>query len=213
LGNRTDVLQCSQALDAEPFFPLPSENTANSGKIVAKIGGSDFEIDFLHSPNGLSPAEVKELALSITFETIPLKVLHPLHCVESKTVNLATLSQDAGGRQDLKHLRLSIASLRQHLIKLTLDGGSEPLLLRWAHRIRTNSNHDLGLLATIKHGVQFQEAIPADIWQTRPGPLADFVNKEWQEWKEENAKNTSDLRDLESWLKSLNDKGARADLP
>jgi hypothetical protein len=212
LGNRTDVLQCSQALDAEPYFPLPSENTANSGKIVAKIEGSDFEIDFLHSPNGLSPAEVKELALFITFETIPLKVLHPLHCVESKTVNLATLPQDAGGRQDLKHLRLSIASLRQHLIKLTLDGGSEPLLLRWAHRIRTNSNHELGLLATIKHGVQFQEAIPADIWQTRPGPLADFVNKEWQEWKEENARNTSDLRDLETWLKSLNDKRTRPDL-
>jgi hypothetical protein len=97
MGSRTDVLQCSQTLDAELFFPLPSENTANSGKTVAKIEGSDFEIDFLHSPNGLSPAEVTELALSITFEEIPLKVLHPLHCVESKTVNLATLSQDAGG--------------------------------------------------------------------------------------------------------------------
>ena len=212
LGNRTDVLQCSQALDAEPFFPLASENTANSGKIIAQIGGSDFEIDFLHSPNGLSPAEVTELALTITFETIPLKVLHPLHCVESKTVNLATLPQDAGGRQDLKHLRLSIASLRQHLIKLTLDGGSETLLLRWAHRIRTNSNHELGLMATIKHGVQFQEAIPADLWQTHPGPLADFVKKEWLEWKDENTEKTSDLRDLEAWLKSLNDNRTKPNL-
>jgi hypothetical protein len=211
LGDRTDVLKCSQALDAEPFFPLPSENTANSGKIVTKLGGEDFEIDFLHSPSGLSPAEVTELARTITFEGIPVKILHPLHCVESKTVNMATLPQDAGDRQDLKHLRLSIASLRQHLLKLTLDGGSEPLLLRWAHRIRTNANHELGLLAAIKHGINFQEAIPADLWQTRPGPLADFVKTEWQEWKDENAEKTSDLRDLETWLKSLNDNRSSQD--
>jgi hypothetical protein len=135
-----------------------------------------------------------------------LKVLHPLHCVESKTVNLATLSQEAGDRQDLKHLRLSIASLCQHIINLTLDGGSEPLLLRWARRIRANSNHELGLLAAIKHGINFQEAIPADLWQSRPGPLADFVGREWQEWKDETAAKTSDLRDLETWLKSLQNK-------
>src|SRR5580658_6804568 len=72
-----------------------------------------------------------------------------------------------------------------------------------AHRVQTNSNHELGMTATIKHGVQYQDAIPADIWQTRPGPLAEFVHKEWKEWKEENAEKTSDLRDLETWLKSL----------
>src|SRR6266498_5709304 len=79
LGSRTDVLKCSQALDAESFFPLPSENTVNSGKVVTKLEGSDFEIDFVHSPNGLSPAEVTELARTVTFEQIALKVLHPLH--------------------------------------------------------------------------------------------------------------------------------------
>jgi hypothetical protein len=93
LGNRTDVLKCSQALNADPFFPTPSENTANSGKIVAQVQGAEFEIDFLHSPNGLPPAEVMELARPISFEHIQLKVLHPLHCVESKTVNLMTLPQ------------------------------------------------------------------------------------------------------------------------
>ena len=137
-------------------------------------------------------------------ETIPLSVLHPLHCVESKTVNLATIPQDAGNRQDLKHLRLSLASLRQYITTITLDGGSEQLLLRWAHRIRMNSNHELGLLAAIRYGISFQEAIPSDIWQTLPGPLADFVRKEWQDWKDETNEKTTDLRDLDTWLKSLN---------
>jgi hypothetical protein len=212
LGNRTDVLKCSQALNAESFFPTPSENTVNSGKVVTQIQGSEFDIDFVHSPNGLSPAEVMELARPISFEQIPLKVLHPLHCVESKTVNLMTLPQDAGERQDLKHLRLSIAILRRYLAELTLKGGAEQVLLRWAYRIRTNSNHELGIQAAMKHGVDFQDAIPADGWQTRPGPLADFVKKEWCDWGKETAEKISDIRELESWLRSLNAPPKRPDL-
>jgi hypothetical protein len=131
--------------------------------------------------------------------------------VESKTANLMTLSQEAGERQDLKHLLLSLAILRQHLTKLTPDGGLEQLLLRWAHRIRTNSNHELGIQAAIKHGINFQDAIPADLWKTRPGLLADFVRKEWQDWNRENAEKISDLRELESWLKSLNSKSSGPD--
>ncbi len=42
LGNRADVLKCCRALDAAPFFPLPSENTVNSGKIVTKVEGLGF---------------------------------------------------------------------------------------------------------------------------------------------------------------------------
>jgi hypothetical protein len=212
LGNRTYVLRFSQALKAEPFFPTPSGNTVNSGKIVTQVQGAEFDIDFLHSPNGLSPAEVMELARPILFEQIALKILHPLHCVESKTVNLMTFPQGAGERQDLKHLRLSIAIFRQYLTDLTLKGGAEQVLLRWAHRIRTNSNHELGIQAAMKHGISFQDAIPADLWQTRPGPLADFVKKEWSDWKKETAETTSDLRELESWLKSLNAPPKRPEL-
>jgi hypothetical protein len=204
LGSRTDVLKCSQALNAEPYFPTPSENTVNSGKIVTQVQGSDFDIDFLHSPNGLSAAEVMELARPIRFEHIPLKILHPLHCVESKTVNLITLPQDAGERQDLKHLQLSIAIFRQYLIDLTLQGGAEQVLLRWARRVRANSNHELGIQTAIKHGINFQDAIPADLWQARPGPLAEFVKNEWLEWKNEINGKISDDQELESWLKSLN---------
>jgi hypothetical protein len=207
LGSRADVLKCSEALDVEPFFPLPAENTANSGKIVAQIGGTDFEIDFLHSPYGLSPAEIRELARNITFENIPLKVLHPLHCVESKTVNLAAMPQNTGERQDLKHLRLSIAILRAYLRDLTLAGQSDQMLLRWARRVRMNSNHELGLQAAVRYGIAFQEAIPSDLWQNRPGPLGDFMKMEWQDWTNELAEKTADLRELDKWIASLKDKG------
>lgn len=204
LGNRSDVLICGRALDAEVFFPTPTENTVNSGKIVAQFQNTEFEIDFLHSPTGLSSAEAVELARPIFFEEIEIKVLHPLHCLESKTVSLMTLPQDAGGRQDLKHLRLSIAILREYLIKMTVEGGVEALLLRWARRIRANSNHELGIQAAIKYGINFQDAVPAELWQSRPGALAGFVKQEWDDWREEVSEKIFDLKELEIWLKGLN---------
>ncbi len=206
LGSRTDVLKCSQALNAQPFFPQPSENTVNSGKIVTQLAGTEFEIDFLHSPNGLSPAEVRELARPITFENIALRVLHPLHCVESKTVNLATMPQNSGERQDLKHLRLSIAVLREYLRELTLAGQSDQVLLRWARRMRLNSNHELGLRAAIRYGLCFQDAIPAETWRDRPGPLGDFMKTEWRDWTNEISEKTADSRELDQWITGLKNK-------
>ena len=55
----------------------------------------------------------------------------------------------------------------------------------------------------MKHGIDFQDAIPADLWQAQHGPLAEFVKKEWSDWKDEIAEKISDFRELESWLKSL----------
>jgi hypothetical protein len=56
----------------------------------------------------------------------------------------------------------------------------------------------------MKCGVDFRDAIPADLWQTRPGPLADFLKEEWADWQKETAEKISDLRELETWLTSLN---------
>lgn len=65
----------------------------------------------------------------------------------------------------------------------------------------------------MKHEIRFQDAIPAALWQERPGPLADFIKNERLDWENELIEKMSDLRDLESWLKSLNEspKGPKVD--
>lgn len=70
--------------------------------------------------------------------------------------------------------------------------------------MRTNSNHELGIQAAMKHGIVFQDAIPVDLWRCRPGPLADFIKREWLEWEREVGEKVSQERELESWLKTLN---------
>jgi hypothetical protein len=39
-----------------------------------------------------------------------------------------------------------------------------------------------------------------------PTPALTWTFWEWQQWKDETAAKTSDLRNLETWLKSLQDK-------
>jgi hypothetical protein len=206
LGSRSDVLKCSEALDAEPFLPLPGENTVNSGKVITELGGSAFEVDFVNAPNGLSAAEIRELAREVKFESLLLRVLHPLHCVESKVANLATLSQDAGNRQDLKHLRLSVAILHEYLGALTINGSSDETLLRWAHRLRMDSNHEFGLQAFIRYGISLQSGIPFELWRERQGVLGLFIKQEWDAWTTEIAEKAADLREIDAWVESLKNK-------
>jgi hypothetical protein len=101
---------------------------------------------------------------------------------------------------------LSIVILREYLKSLTLSGSSDERILRWARRMRLNSNHELGLQAAMRYGIRFQEAIPSDLWQDQPGPLGDFMRKEWQAWTGELSEKTADARELDQWIESLKDK-------
>lgn len=203
LGSRNDVVHCARGLGTEAYFPSSGDNTVNTGKIVFRLEGEDFEVDFLHTASGLSSAEVQELARNIEFEGITLRILHPLHCLESKTVNLITLPQEAGDRQDLKHLRIAVVVLREYLRQQTLAGASEQLLLRWASRLRMNANHELGLRAASEHGIDFQDAIPADLWVARPGLLGDFIATQSQPWKDEVDQKIAEQKEIRTWIESL----------
>lgn len=79
---------------------------------------------------------------------------------------------------------------------------------------RRYSPHEikLGLRAAMEHGIDFRDSIPADLWRSRPGPLADFVKNEWSDWEKETAGKVEDNREIEDWLKSLKDKPKNPDL-
>jgi hypothetical protein len=202
LGSQLDVIACSKELDGQALFPEPGQNTPSAGKVIARMGEDNLEIDFVHSPNGLSEPEVREFARVVSFEDTHVRVLHPLHCVESKTVNLMRLPQE-GHRQDLKHLELSVRCLREFLASAATETGYEQGLVRIAQRLRGNANSQLGLEAARTHGVNFQEAVPVEVWRSRRGPLAAFITEEWEPWKIEVEARLTDLDELSRWLKSI----------
>lgn len=203
LGGRREVLEVAQLLKTNPSLPRPDDNTVNAGKLSVSLAGGELEIDFVHTANGINTQEAFETAPTLTYHDVCLRLLHPVLCVESKTVNLATLPQDSGWRQDLKHLRLSLANTREYLAELTLQDTSPTALLRWANRLRRNANHQLGLRAARMHQVNFQEAIPKSLWEQQDGPLARFVGAEWAAWTDEISAKLREEAELEQWLETL----------
>lgn len=206
LGGRREVLQVAKLLKVSPHLPRAGENTANSGRLQVPLGNLELEVDFLHTANGINTQEAFETAPTLTFEGTSLRVLHPVLCVESKTVNLATLPQDANCRQDLKHLRLSIANTHEYLAELTEHDAKPASLLRWARRLRSNANHQLGLAAARLHQVDFQQAIPKPLWERRGGDLGGFVREEWASWTEEVSRKLAEELEIEQWLQQLQHK-------
>jgi hypothetical protein len=94
LGSRRDVLAAASLLHAKPLLPVPGENTVNAGKLTVALGREELDIDVVHTANGINTQEAVETAPLLVYRDLRLRVLHPVLCIESKTVNLATLPQD-----------------------------------------------------------------------------------------------------------------------
>jgi hypothetical protein len=126
--------------------------------------------------------------------------------VESKTINLMRIQQEPEERQDKKHLLLALANAREFLAEQTAHAATHPVLVRWAQRLRSLANDQLGLEAAQAHGLDYQSAIPVTLWRNTPGPLADFIAGEWEVWRQEVRQEVSDLMELEGWLRRLRGK-------
>jgi len=203
LGSRREVLAAAELLRTTPLLPGPDENTVNAGKLRVPTEAGELEIDVVHTANGINTQEAFETAPTLAFQNVRLRVLHPVLCIESKTVNLATLPQDCDYRQDLKHLRLSIANAREYLAELTVEGKNAAALIRWAKRLRRDATHQLGLNAARRHGLNFQQAIPKIVWEQTTGPLADFIKAQWAAWTDEVSRKLEEELEIERWLRDL----------
>ena len=74
----------------------------------------ELEINCLSNVIGISTPELKSTVQEFSTDESSCLVMHPLLCIESKAHNLAYLPQE--GRQDEKHLRLSIGNLHSYLL-------------------------------------------------------------------------------------------------
>lgn len=201
LGNQSDAKYCAEGMNAWLELPNASAHTPQLAKI--HCSRPELDIDILHTANGLNTAEVMQTAVELKYEDIPIKLLHPVLCIESKTINLITLDQQVEGRQDEKHLRLAIANCREFLAELTVTCPPGDLLA-WAQRLCTGATTQVGLDVQRKYSVSFTDSIPTDLWQKTIGPLSDWVQTELPQWRNSVRQKISDIEDVEKWLRSLN---------
>jgi hypothetical protein len=55
----------------------------------------------------------------------------------------------------------------------------------------------------LRHGVDFQQAIPRTLWEQTAGPLADFIKGEWGAWADEVSRKLDEEREIEQWVREL----------
>jgi len=206
LGNAAALLECARLTGGQARFPEPSQRTVNTGQLTVLLGGQHVEADFLSEVKVLNSQEIRQTARPVLWQGLTLRLLHPVLCVESKTINLMRIQQEPEERQDYKHLVLALANAREFLAEQTARSATHPTLVRWAQRVRSLANDQLGLEAAQVHGFNYQTVIPAALWQATPGPLSEFMVAEWDAWGSEVRQKVHDLVELEAWLRQLRDR-------
>lgn len=206
LGSSTALLECARHVGGQARFPEPGQRTVNTGQLTVMLEGRPVDADFLSEVKGLNNQEIRQTARRVLWHGLTLRLLHPVLCVESKTINLMRIQQKPDERQDHKHLLLALANAREFLAEQTANPATHLVLVRWAQRLRSLANDQLGLEAAQVHGINYLTAIPAALWQGKAGPLSEFMAVEWEAWGSEVREKVNNLVELETWLRQLRDQ-------
>lgn len=169
-GGRLEALACHQALGGQIFLNQDFDPSPNAGIVTVNYQEQKLRIDFLASVYGLSELEIVSTAISFvgtgTLTGLSLKVLHPILCLEGKLKCLKGLPQQ--GRQDLKHVRMTLLCLSQLMKDLSGQDEIRPFL-KLAERILTNTLNETGLHVWYYHHIFVESAITVNSSQ----PLTD----------------------------------------
>lgn len=94
LGGAVDARTFAAGLPAaRVYIASLDDHTPSSARVVSNnVLGKTLEVDFLHSLAGLSERDVRNSAVSVDApQGASIRIMHPLHCLESRIVNLALL--------------------------------------------------------------------------------------------------------------------------
>lgn len=210
LADRAELFMAARKMEEAGFqievsLPeTPEASALNTGLLQARKGGDEITINLLHRLGGLSTQEIRETAVTLSWERIDIRLLHPLLCVESKAHSLNTLPQDKPDepRQDRKHLALAVANLREHLVKRSQPDLADAVL-RSAHRLVDLAYHQLGCEMLTRQHVDLLDGIPWASW--RPGPIAslqEFAKRE-AEFRREIQQRIEMQAEVDRWLADL----------
>jgi hypothetical protein len=182
-GGRLEAVQCADALSGQLTLAKDFDPSPNSGVVMVDVQGHPFRIDILSSVYGLADEEIRKTAMKFIgageLAGVELNVLHPLLCLEGKLKCLQSLDQR--GRQDEKHVRLSLLILKS-LILTQLPVQPPRSLLKIVERIMNSALTDAGLNAWYRYEIMLESAIPLEQIQLMEIPQWQaFLSIRWQQ--------------------------------
>jgi len=189
-AGRDPLRAFARAIGGQPAFVAPGAITALVGSAIAPAEADRiYNVDLLHRVVGLARDDVFKDAAVVALPGVdsPLRVMHPLDVLQSRSANLHELpeKQDDLGRLQL---RLAIVVARRYLeeslafLERAADAAGSEEARRKAARgalkaIRPVAEYAAGDTArknAQRHGIHIADAIPA--WRIR---TAEFWTKQW----------------------------------
>lgn len=176
-GGKLDAMEIRNRLGGELILNNNFDPSPNTAILLVNFKNKKLRLDFLGSVFGISDSEIASNYKIISLKEAPenqLKVLHPILCLEGKLKSVVSLPQQ--GRQDLKHLKMSVLFVKEFLKEICRDEQPKEGL-KLIERIVSNTISETGLTVWLKHQVDLESAIPFD-------RLQSLTNPKWQNFRE-----------------------------
>lgn len=164
-GNSADIEAANlrlSSIDHETRFAELDDPSPNSGLILLSLPGHQqkIRVDYLWSVYGLAGSDIQERAVPLTIQgtDVVIRVLHPLMCLESKTVNLGAfpLKRDKDG---VAQAKTSIEIAKAYIQQL-LNENRERDALNAAERVFRIAQLDAASFSWHVFGLNVIESIP-----------------------------------------------------
>jgi hypothetical protein len=120
LGNQDAAIRCAALLGGLVRLPSPDDfETVTAGVVIYRgDAGEERVLDVLLAVAGLAPDDVLDSAIEVEIEGVPLRVMHPLHCLISRFVNVRSLGRrDPHGLAQARASVLCVAALSEQLVQ------------------------------------------------------------------------------------------------
>jgi hypothetical protein len=156
-GSRADAERCAAKLGGT--LQRPNARTPTTLLAVVRfVDGNQVErqVDFLRHPFGLEPIEVFERKVRIPAQL--LWVMHPLHCLMSRTSNVAGLPDTYATPHGLGQLRAAVVMVRAFVLDTATR--EERQARRLCQAVFKFAKTEDALNVYSEHGIDVTDAVP-----------------------------------------------------
>lgn len=167
-------------LGGESHFPNERALTALVGQAYRRLSDDEFlNVDVLFKLIGLSAKEVRERAIQLTSTAGSFWVMHPLHVLKSRLVNLYKLPEKQNEKGEMQ-LRLAIEVVRAFMGEKASEGTAADLasgrspVQRYVNSVVMMARSDAGKKVAKRAGIHVADAVDPSLF-----PAGPFWERRW----------------------------------
>jgi hypothetical protein len=178
-STKQDVYAAGNALRVEPKFFQKGSASPELGILTYQLEDAEVNVQILRGGYQISGEEIIKRKQVYRWKEhgLVLEVMHPVLCLHEKAAAVCGIEQR--GRQDLKHLSMSLQFVRSFISERIQDSLAADVL-QMCQRVLDVSEGRHGMKCYTKRRIKLESAIPIEALRTSESPkLVNFANQEF----------------------------------